>query len=92
MLGCSIVFLISLSDTKDLCATLVISSMKGVAGCFVPMDVVHNVLATLGVDPEDVEDNYIEDPINDWLADQNKDILAAIHDRSPRVGTPDELG
>ena len=56
------------------------------------MDVIHNVLATLGIDLEDVEDNHIEDPINDWLADQNKDILAAIHDRSPRVGTPDELG
>lgn len=67
-------------------------SMKEVAGYFVPIDIAHQVLATLGVDTGGVDDNFLELSINDWLADHEKDFFAAIHDRSPKLGMPDVLG
>ena len=66
--------------------------MKEVAGYFVPIDIVHQVLNTLNIPDDGIHDDFLENPINDWLADQKKDILAAVHDRSPMVGTPDDLG
>ena len=66
--------------------------MKEVAGYFLPIDIVHQVLNTLNISDDGIHDDFLENPINDWLANQKKDILAAVHDRSPMVGTPDELG